>query len=816
MVDRLFQLRIGITDAILAEFERHSLVLVLGETGLGQSHELRAVQSRLGSAVGRSELIDCALPGAAERVAAMQPHRVLLLDHLERAGIETLRALKAFVDAGGHAIGALEISELRNNYSDAVEALVAEDPSTLASLEHAVRIRLEPFGVEQIADLAHRHAQQPLDSATVGAIQQLSLGRPHWALDLLTIAESGQLVPGPRPSIRHDRLHELNLPAMQAASRLAHGLDSQTLAAAAVLSELDPLDQASAEELTGGDLLRELTDRGIAIQYGSSDLLHVPEFIAVPLRSTISSQELEVTRQRITEGLLSLEMLGLPLSDRDAEFCARTPLSSEIPRAAQAAVLHRVLEQRLTFGVDGLTRALFLRAGALGQPLDPQTRVRALAGLKGAPTGLSALVETAIPAEPMPRLAHLNAWAVLSAESGVDPSDPHAFAQLDPAGSSEAATALVLSRLNDTEPLGSDRAAIAACAASHPSPEVACAAGILQVLDAVPRGALPTRSLAAAARTLTGRMGLPESRVLHHLHGSILLGWALNTLFTDTLREHAEDLRGVARRLPAGASHLIWLGHLEAAAGALSAGDAHHALLEWQRMEQRLPMFLPERLTHTVALIARALTAENHRDRAAPSSVDTTFTGMVGYLAGRLEALDPSVVRIDIEEQPAPLVAIAAAHRRAFDQQNPVELFRIAEHLCDGEHWAAAENAASAARRIQLKRRASGAVGRCDRLLERIDAAITLSLPWRMREQIPRPTQQPTRTPLTARERAAAELAAQGLANREIAERMGCGVRTVESHIAQARAKLGAANRSELVERLAQEHSDFTFGARIP
>lgn len=816
MVDRLFQLRTDITDAILAEFEEHSLVLVLGETGLGHGHELRAVQRRLSAAVGRSELIDCAASGTSERVDAVQPHRVLLLDRLERADIDTLRALKKFVEAGGHAIGALEISELRNGYLDAIDVLVKEDPSTLSSLERASRIRLEPFDAEQIADLIHRHAQHPLDSATVTAIQNLSLGRPYWALDLLVIAEAGQLVPGPHPGIRHDRLQELNLPALQAAARLAQGLSAQTLAAAAVLSELDPLDPASAEDLTGSDLLRELTDRGIAVQHGSSDLFHVPEFLAVSLRSTVPGHELEASRQRITEGLLSLEMLGLPLSDRDAEFCARTPLSNEIPRAAQAAVLHRVLEQRLVFGVDGLTRSLFLRAGALGRPLESQTRVRALAGLKGAPTGLSALIETAVPEEPIHRLAHLNAWAVLSAEAGVDPSDPHAFAQFEPAGAAEAATALVLSRLNDVEPLGEDRQAVSACAASHPLPEVACAAGVLLVLDAAPRGATPNRSLAAAARTLTGRMGLPESRALHHLHGSILLGWALNTLFTDTLREHGTDLRMVTERLPAGAAHLLWLGHLEAAAHALSAGDVDLALLEWQRMEQRLPMFLPKRLTRTVALISRALTAEKHRERSAPTSVASTFTGIIAYLAGSLDSLDPSVVRVEADEQLAPLVAIAASHRRAYDQQNPAELLRVAERLMEGGHWTAAESAVSASRRIQLKRRASGAVGRCDRLLERIDSAIAAALPWQLREQAPRPAHQPARSPLTARERAAAELAAQGLANREIAERMGCGVRTVESHIAQARAKLGAANRSELVERLAQEHADFTFGARIP
>ncbi|WP_310793512.1 LuxR C-terminal-related transcriptional regulator [Microbacterium sp. AG1240] len=51
---------------------------------------------------------------------------------------------------------------------------------------------------------------------------------------------------------------------------------------------------------------------------------------------------------------------------------------------------------------------------------------------------------------------------------------------------------------------------------------------------------------------------------------------------------------------------------------------------------------------------------------------------------------------------------------------------------------------------------------------------------------------------LTRREREIALLVAEGLGNREIAERLYLSVRTVESHVYQARAKLGAASRVEL------------------
>ena len=64
-----------------------------------------------------------------------------------------------------------------------------------------------------------------------------------------------------------------------------------------------------------------------------------------------------------------------------------------------------------------------------------------------------------------------------------------------------------------------------------------------------------------------------------------------------------------------------------------------------------------------------------------------------------------------------------------------------------------------------------------------------------------------TATPedLTAREREIALLAHQGLTNREIATRLFLSVRTVESHVYQARLKVGAASRRELARMIAAD-----------
>lgn len=55
--------------------------------------------------------------------------------------------------------------------------------------------------------------------------------------------------------------------------------------------------------------------------------------------------------------------------------------------------------------------------------------------------------------------------------------------------------------------------------------------------------------------------------------------------------------------------------------------------------------------------------------------------------------------------------------------------------------------------------------------------------------------------PLTMRERQVVALASQGLANREIADRIGVSIRTVEGHLYQVFAKLGITSRSELEQR---------------
>lgn len=126
-------------------------------------------------------------------------------------------------------------------------------------------------------------------------------------------------------------------------------------------------------------------------------------------------------------------------------------------------------------------------------------------------------------------------------------------------------------------------------------------------------------------------------------------------------------------------------------------------------------------------------------------------------------------LRQDLESTPGtlPLIRLARAHLDATHDRNPAQLMRLAERECDEE-------------------------------LGAVRSEIARQAPWRDPEA---PVTDLAVT-LTPRELLTARLAAQGLRNRDIAEQLECGVRTVESHLAQARAKLGASTREDLARLL--------------
>lgn len=146
-------------------------------------------------------------------------------------------------------------------------------------------------------------------------------------------------------------------------------------------------------------------------------------------------------------------------------------------------------------------------------------------------------------------------------------------------------------------------------------------------------------------------------------------------------------------------------------------------------------------------------------------------------------ALERLARRVD-----GPRAPLAVAHARAWQRSDPAALLRAAEDLAAaGLLLPAAEAAAQAAVLAEPSDPIAGvATRRASELAARCPGARTPALVAAARP-----------LSITAREREVATLAAT-LTNREIAERLGVSVRTVEGHVYRGCAKLGLPDRAAL------------------
>ena len=146
----------------------------------------------------------------------------------------------------------------------------------------------------------------------------------------------------------------------------------------------------------------------------------------------------------------------------------------------------------------------------------------------------------------------------------------------------------------------------------------------------------------------------------------------------------------------------------------------------------------------------------------------------------------------------AALVAAAARHARALAREDAAELVRVAEELrAIGAALAGAEAAAQAAAILAAEARPAAA-----RRAAALGAALLADCEGATTPALQATATEPTG--LTRREREIAALAAAGRSNAEIAEQLTVSVRTVESHLYHAMAKLGTSRRDALAAALAR------------
>ncbi|WP_156043664.1 LuxR C-terminal-related transcriptional regulator [Cellulomonas sp. URHE0023] len=232
--------------------------------------------------------------------------------------------------------------------------------------------------------------------------------------------------------------------------------------------------------------------------------------------------------------------------------------------------------------------------------------------------------------------------------------------------------------------------------------------------------------------------------------------------------------------------------------------DAQAALVEADRRWPPACAFLePERLL----VRARVASAEGSTTEAVALAVEAADLAASrhehGYEVAALHAAvclgDTSVVdRLlrranDVQGPRAPATAAHAAALAAHDgdglQDASVRLEEIGDRVAAVD---AAAQASVAFARQGLADRSRRCASRAMRLSGACGGVRTPAL-----AELTQPV------PLTGREREIVLLAARGLTNQQIADRLTCSVRTVEGHLYRAGAKLGTRRRSELAEALA-------------
>jgi len=167
-----------------------------------------------------------------------------------------------------------------------------------------------------------------------------------------------------------------------------------------------------------------------------------------------------------------------------------------------------------------------------------------------------------------------------------------------------------------------------------------------------------------------------------------------------------------------------------------------------------------------------------------------TEAARLGDADGVRKVMEAEAAKLD-----GPRAAAMCRFVVARSTDDPAEL-RAAEEALDalGAHLLAAEAGAALATRLRrdgLARDAAAAAARSQAALARCRGATTPGL--LVAESV---------VPLSRREREIAQLAATGLASREIAERLFLSVRTVSNHLQNIYTKLGVASRAELAESI--------------
>lgn len=234
-----------------------------------------------------------------------------------------------------------------------------------------------------------------------------------------------------------------------------------------------------------------------------------------------------------------------------------------------------------------------------------------------------------------------------------------------------------------------------------------------------------------------------------------------------------------------------WTSHA-AGLAALGAGDFDAAFACYASISEpgTFPAYEPMALWVLMDLVDAAVHAGRHD--AARAHVAASDAAGIGAISPRLEMLCAGA---------RAMVADSASYSRLFDEAlaspgaDEWPFYRARIQLAFGERLRRAKNVTAA--RVQL----AGALIE----FERLDAK-----PWVERARVESDATSSTRrrsgsdttSPLTPQERQIALLAAEGLTNRQIAQRLSISPRTVSAHLYRVFPKVGVTSRAALRDAL--------------
>ncbi|MEJ6489877.1 LuxR C-terminal-related transcriptional regulator [Leucobacter sp. USCH14] len=807
------RVRSDIVAQLVRELEAPGTVVLAGRHGSGRSHVVRAVEASL-TAAGRSVFRGSAADSRAiDGVEQADPARVVLVDDAEQASPEMVAALVDRVRSGGRilcAIAADHSADEVQRTTDWAHLLTPEDAEGPVTRY----VHLEPLTLPETLQIAVEVTTAPIDSSVLAALHAMSWGRPAWLIDLIHLAAQGAVLATPWPRLSLTQISESGSASLEFADSVAQkALSDEEVAGATTLAQLEPRTLFGHEDLIGSAAVASLVANGVLIPTPHDPTIYgVPELFASGMRLRAKPDAVANVEQRAARTLMLQESLGVPLSEREAHFCttvADDGAGRHDPDPARAELFQRVALDALSFGAGAECRDLLVRGAGYGAALHPLDRSRAATVMHGALAGLRSL-NTASAADaqnPAQRIAAIALASQLSAESPI-PQHARSGASTEGEGgdSLERDARFVFARWNDTGPIGSDIDELQRIAVTHPFREVALLAGQLIDLENIKIGRRPGDPASCTERIArVTDIAVSSAPELRDVLAAATVTEAMLALYLGDTDGSDAALYSLTESLPATARHRLWLGHLGAVGQAISSGDIPRALREWELFEARLPRFIPSRLTalidDTGSAILRTTMGHTDVDGNGEEIVDDFPTQVLAYFSGRLDRIGSRIRRYEhLHGSPIDpsralvMVALARAHVQAANDQNPVALLQGADALTEAGYWAPAAYALREAKRIFMRRRATGSVNRCEALLGDLETTARRVDPWFRLDQLP----SNDHVQLTPRESATARLVAEGLSNKAIATRLRCSVRTVESHIAHARAKLSAGDRSEL------------------